>query len=528
MDTRDGQDSDQALKMNTLDLTIDPGLNGKRAIQRLDLLKKNLYIKEENAEKIIRALASSVEGYLSGRQSLASSIGQYGTITKVSRWPILIVRPVDDVSIESLKDQLSRAGFVCDSLLGKAYVQLGLLAIRTPPERCFIEALGKIPEVDRVERSWLKATLPSHGTPAIPGTSINQLIHPDKLLNRDNLPSELLSKRDPLRIGIIDSGIDATHAALKTRVMEQRAFRRGLNSIGDEYGHGTACAGIIARLCASAFFYSAKVFDESGVTNLDDIIRALGWLHRHKPDIILCNVVLPLPADGNSILTKLLVEFAKMQIPVILPTSDEFGNISAPADSPIFISVSPDSAPRDTPTTVRASGALTLCPRAIQAASDGPFVPMKNESWTALSGPATAAAVTTGCVSLMIRASRLSRHKPQLDIIESSLRDGHKNARLCLNDAIRSFISSLVSLQAKIPESDPEPFEAPTAVSFPIPQNLNPTLDGFEENAKTISLEISPSTLEDDKKLRRKRSSNKKTLHDMRLYSQKPPSDSSS
>ena len=69
-----------------------------------------------------------------------------------------------------------------------------------------------------------------------------------------------------VRVAIVDSGIDTEHPDLKGKVREsveavaedgKIEFRPSTS--GDQAGHGTACAGIIASVAPEAELYSVKV-----------------------------------------------------------------------------------------------------------------------------------------------------------------------------------------------------------------------------------------------------------------------------
>ncbi len=69
-----------------------------------------------------------------------------------------------------------------------------------------------------------------------------------------------------VRVAVVDSGIDATHPAIGGRVGGQVAIVEDHGSFvpdrsphGDDYGHGTACAGIIRSLAPECELYSVKV-----------------------------------------------------------------------------------------------------------------------------------------------------------------------------------------------------------------------------------------------------------------------------
>jgi len=373
-----------------------------------------------------------------------SAMKQYQTATDSGRWPILVVRPARR-DVEAGVAELTEAGYLIDENLANAYAQVNLIPVRVPPEPVFIEHLAELECVERAERSWMKAQLPE----AIRADD-RIVLHPDHILQRSQLPSELLSKRDPLRIGLIDSGLDATHPALKTRLLDQRVFRRGLSNVGDQVGHGTATAGIIARLCTAATFLSAKVVDQKRHANLDDLVRAVGWLKRHRPDVLLCNILLPVDADGRSIMAGMMEDLVRAGVVVVVPAADANGTLLAPAGAQRVISVCTDNAPATCPATLRVKGHPVLAPRSIQADKEA-FATLDMPKWTALGGPATSAAIVAGSAALMIRAARFCRLAPSPREIQDALLDHHDGAMLTPLDpdeAIQSYILKVTGMAA--------------------------------------------------------------------------------
>jgi subtilisin len=69
-----------------------------------------------------------------------------------------------------------------------------------------------------------------------------------------------------VKVGVIDSGIDADHPGVGRGVQGYLAIRDGSGGLvydtvphGDDYGHGTACASIIRTLAPDCDLYSIKV-----------------------------------------------------------------------------------------------------------------------------------------------------------------------------------------------------------------------------------------------------------------------------
>lgn len=75
-----------------------------------------------------------------------------------------------------------------------------------------------------------------------------------------------------ITVAVVDSGIDADHPDLHGRVessVEARAENKRIifdpSESGDSAGHGTACAGIIAKVAPDARLYSIKVLGPGGL-----------------------------------------------------------------------------------------------------------------------------------------------------------------------------------------------------------------------------------------------------------------------
>lgn len=88
-----------------------------------------------------------------------------------------------------------------------------------------------------------------------------------------------------VRVAVIDSGVDATHPAVAGRVVA--SYRVDLDGhtaavvedpeARDLVGHGTACAGIIARLAPGAEIVSVRVLDPDNRGKGRAVIAALDW-----------------------------------------------------------------------------------------------------------------------------------------------------------------------------------------------------------------------------------------------------------
>lgn len=111
---------------------------------------------------------------------------------------------------------------------------------------------------------------------------------------RDNaVETDFLSLTgNEVKIGVIDSGIDAFHPDLK-RVVGGIAIRLdgdGRLAFSDDYqdviGHGTACAGIIHKKAPGAWLYSIKIFENELCTSPQILIEAIRWAMDHGINVL--------------------------------------------------------------------------------------------------------------------------------------------------------------------------------------------------------------------------------------------------
>lgn len=96
-----------------------------------------------------------------------------------------------------------------------------------------------------------------------------------------------------IRIGVVDSGIDANHPALGGMVRGGTAVVEKDGQItyddsphGDDFGHGTACAGIIHSLAPEAEIYSIKVLGATLSGTGTIFVAGLRWAIEHDMDVV--------------------------------------------------------------------------------------------------------------------------------------------------------------------------------------------------------------------------------------------------
>ncbi|HUH15839.1 MAG TPA: S8 family serine peptidase [Gaiellaceae bacterium] len=108
----------------------------------------------------------------------------------------------------------------------------------------------------------------------------------------------------PVRVAVIDSGIDGTHPELAPRIVGSRSFVGGSARV-DEEGHGTFVAGVIAAtvnnaqgiagMAPSAELLVAKVVDGDDLIDVEAEVRAIRWAVQNGARVI--NMSLGGPRD---------------------------------------------------------------------------------------------------------------------------------------------------------------------------------------------------------------------------------------
>ena len=146
-------------------------------------------------------------------------------------------------------------------------------------------------------------------------------------------------------VAIIDSGIDATHPRLAGHISRGCTVaknRRGEIVIRDlpaeknrdNYGHGTAVAGIIADLAPAARLISVRVLDEYNSCTGDVLIAGVQWAL--DQNIRVLNMSLTTSKTAYIPRLNELCERAYVQNSIIVAAKRNFGDLGCPA---IFSSV---------------------------------------------------------------------------------------------------------------------------------------------------------------------------------------------
>lgn len=143
-----------------------------------------------------------------------------------------------------------------------------------------------------------------------------------------------------IEVAVIDSGIDASHPRLAGHV--SRGCTVTKNNRGeivirevearnnrDNYGHGTAVAGIIADLAPAARLVSVKVLDDYNSCSGDVLIAGLKWALDQNIRLLNMSLTTSKPSSVPQLLA--LCERAYVQNSIIVAARRNFGDMGCPA-----------------------------------------------------------------------------------------------------------------------------------------------------------------------------------------------------
>ena len=88
----------------------------------------------------------------------------------------------------------------------------------------------------------------------------------------------------PVRVAIIDSGIDPTHE--KIGATHEVLLDSVSPPMAVSAGHGTACAGIIHQIAPTATLYDVRIFDESLTADGPALLAATRWAIEQRMDVV--------------------------------------------------------------------------------------------------------------------------------------------------------------------------------------------------------------------------------------------------
>jgi len=130
-------------------------------------------------------------------------------------------------------------------------------------------------------------------------------VDPEDVYNLHDWPTDIEGADEPVTVAVMDSGIheDAVtdHPWFDEAEVVERYDATGSGTGGDEVGHGTGCASLVAKAATNANetlntdvppveFYDVRIFGDSGRTGMSTILDAYKYLLDNATDIDIVNM----------------------------------------------------------------------------------------------------------------------------------------------------------------------------------------------------------------------------------------------
>ena len=210
-----------------------------------------------------------------------------------------------------------------------------------------------------------------------------------------------------VRIGIIDTGIDANHVELKGRIKDAVNFSGGgTDRIEDENGHGTHIAGIVSAerngvgvvgVAPRAELYVAKAFGADGKTEYPAIEKSVRWLCDNNVDVINMSFS---SSYTSSKYRSLIWETHRRGVSVICAAGNEGelgeNTIGYPANYPETVAVSAVDINKNIADFSSRGRAAEIC-----AAGKDVYSTYPGGRYATLSGTSMACPIITGAVAIL-------------------------------------------------------------------------------------------------------------------------------
>jgi subtilisin family serine protease len=214
-------------------------------------------------------------------ESLEAGLSDDDARIHLGQWLVMAESPVFD--------ELSREGYVFDSVTDLPSLGLRLAEVSAPASFDISAAREGIYDVVGSDRA--EVDLNHFYTAGVPDASpVDAGISPREALD---IPAALADK--VLRIGVIDSEVDVSHASLLNADINTKRFTRASENLPNF--HGTAIASLfvandenLVGLVPNSTLYSAAVFetdaDKGEIASTVSLVKSLDWLLQADVDVI--------------------------------------------------------------------------------------------------------------------------------------------------------------------------------------------------------------------------------------------------
>jgi len=224
--------------------------------------------------------------------------------------------------------------------------------------------------------------------------------------NIDRVDAEIswrISTGDPVKVGVIDTGIDLSHPDLKANIKEGYNAIYPWKSPNDDNGHGTHVAGIIAALNNSIGvvgvgpkidLYAIKVLNASGSGYLSDVIEGLDWAVKNGMQVV--NMSLGTDQDVQTFHDAIKNAY-NAGVTIVAAAGNSGGAVTYPAAYPEVIAVSATDENNQIASWSSRGPEVDLAAPGVNIYST-----YKGSTYKTLSGTSMAAPHVTGAAALII------------------------------------------------------------------------------------------------------------------------------
>ena len=278
---------------------------------------------------------------------------------------------------------------------------IGAKAVYLPPRAEAV--LARQPGVLRIDDDMVVEALIRGGTAAKPTPTQPSEISPWGVNRIDADLVWGITTGDPIRVAIVDAGIDVKHPDLIDNLKSGVSTVQYTTSYNDDNGHGTHVAGIAAAVDNTIGvigvgpqidLYAVKVLDRRGSGYLSDVIEGLGWAIQDGMQVV--NSSLGTASDVQSF-HDAVAEVYAAGITQVAAAGNTGGAVIYPAAYPEVIAV---SATDNTDTIAPWSSRGPQIDLAAPGVSI--YSTYKGSTYKTLSGTSMAAPHVTGAAALVL------------------------------------------------------------------------------------------------------------------------------
>ncbi|KAF3942027.1 hypothetical protein ABW19_dt0200610 [Dactylella cylindrospora] len=109
------------------------------------------------------------------------------------------------------------------------------------------------------------------------------------LISRDASSFFMSDTTEPIKVAIVDTGIDCGNEKLSENIIKRKAFPPSMHDFLDLQGHGTHVAGLVLKVAPNAQILCARVFDDNYINKPSYLAEAIDWAVKEGAKVICCS-----------------------------------------------------------------------------------------------------------------------------------------------------------------------------------------------------------------------------------------------